>query len=99
MDYCKSAANMVYLKGVQVDSRWNIWHKEENKHLPSQYRIQNKGFEPNKVSVVVDKSYNNQLFEATSTTDEQLVVDSIKKFRLNMEQKRSFLINANHATM
>ena len=72
--------------------------EERIKHLPTNSRVKTGDHTPNKVAVV-DKSYIDQLFRPRSKADEQLIVDTIKKYKLNPEQKRAFCIIANHSMM
>jgi hypothetical protein len=73
---------------------------ERNKHLPTNVNSMPKvdNFKPNVVEVV-DKSYIDCRFKATSKIDENIVAGSISKFQLNSEQKRAFRIISNHAMM
>jgi hypothetical protein len=73
---------------------------ERNKHLPTNINPtpEVNNFKPNIVEVV-DKSYIDRRFKASSKNDEKIVADSISKFKLNSEQKRAFRIISNHAMM
>jgi len=73
---------------------------QRSKHLPANCgaKSKTKGFKPNTVEVV-DKAYIDQAFKIDSTTDERLVVNTVKDFHLNIEQERAFRIVSNHAMM
>jgi hypothetical protein len=73
---------------------------DRNKHLPTNTKTKTKtsNFTPNQVDIV-DKSYIDQMFNPTSKADGQLIIDSIKKYKLNLEQERAFRIIANHSVM
>jgi hypothetical protein len=55
-------------------------------------------FEPNEVKIV-DQSYLSKTFKAINQEDNHLINSCIHEFDLNAEQRRAFVIIANHATM
>jgi ABC-type dipeptide/oligopeptide/nickel transport system ATPase component len=48
---------------------------------------------------VVDKSFLDQTFQASSARDQKFIDDTVTEFNLNTEQERAFHIVANHATL
>ena len=54
--------------------------------------------QPNKVEIV-DKSYLNKTFIASSVQNQQFIDETVKDFKLNKEQDRAFRIVANHASL
>jgi len=73
---------------------------ERNKNLPGSSSQNNHValFEPNEVKII-DQSYLSKTFKAISQQDSHLINTCIHEFNLNTEQKRAFVIIANHATI
>jgi hypothetical protein len=73
---------------------------EKSRHLPANSTTDATAHNPHPNMVeVVDKSFLDQTFQASSARDQKFIDDTVTEFNLNTEQERAFRIVANHATL